>query len=104
MNAFTKYLQETRAELRHVAWPTQVQTMVYTILVAAFSIVVALYLGLFDFLFTSSLTRVINALPSAYPVQVTEQPAEGSQPTTIPGEALPPIEGGSFNIVPSDTN
>lgn len=59
--AFGQYLKDTRAELRHVAWPTRTQTILYTFFVAAISILTALYLGFFDFLFTSTLSRVVNA-------------------------------------------
>ena len=79
MSGIGQYLKETQGELRHVAWPTQLQTIVYTILVAAISVGVALYLGLFDFLFTTGLKNVVtnipvNATPSATtnPIQVTE--------------------------------
>jgi preprotein translocase SecE subunit len=44
--ALGQYLKDTRAELRHVAWPTRTQTIVFTILVALVSIFVAAYLGL----------------------------------------------------------
>jgi len=47
MEGFLQYLKDTRGELRHVAWPTQTQTIVYTILVALLSVGVSLYLGLF---------------------------------------------------------
>ena len=40
-----QYLKDTRAELRHVAWPTQTQTIVYTLLVAGISLGTAAYLG-----------------------------------------------------------
>lgn len=59
--AIIQYLKETRGELNHVAWPTQLQTVVYTILVALVSIGVALYLGFFDFLFTTGLARYLGA-------------------------------------------
>lgn len=80
MAGFGQYLKETQGELRHVAWPTQLQTIVYTILVAAISIGIALYLGFFDFLFTTGLTRIItdnaaNTTPAAAttsPIQITE--------------------------------
>ena len=78
MNPVAKYLQETRAELRHVAWPTQTQTIVYTVMVALLSVGVSLYLGLFDFLFTSGLARIINFLPATPPVSVTQQPLSTS--------------------------
>lgn len=61
MSQFTQYLKDTRAELRHVAWPTQAQTIVYTVLVALISVGIALYLGLFDYIFTTGIARVINA-------------------------------------------
>lgn len=60
---FGQYLRDTRTELRHVAWPTRLQTIVYAVLVAGISIGIALYLGLFDFLFTSGLSRLITTLP-----------------------------------------
>ena len=59
-----QYLKDTQAELRHVAWPTQMQTAVYTILVIVLSVFVALYLGLFDYLFTGILERVIVGAPA----------------------------------------
>lgn len=62
-----QYLKETQAEMRHVAWPTRTQTIVYTILVAALSVVISLYLGLFDYLFTSTLARVVESLPARGP-------------------------------------
>lgn len=61
-----QYIRDTQAEMRHVAWPTRTQTIVYTILVIAISFAVALYLGFFDYLFTTGLKEIINALPSTY--------------------------------------
>mgnify|MGYP003394427544 CR=1 FL=1 len=58
-----QYLKDTRSELNHVAWPTRLQTIVYTILVILISILISLYLGFFDFLFTSGLGKAVNALP-----------------------------------------
>lgn len=76
MNPIVKYLQETRAEMRHVAWPTQSQTIVYTILVVVLSVAVSLYLGLFDFIFTTSLGRALGALPHDAVPQVELQPLD----------------------------
>ena len=61
--AIFQYLKDTRSELNHVAWPTRLQTVVFTILVIAISILVSLYLGLSDFLFTSGLGKVVEMLP-----------------------------------------
>ncbi len=63
-----QYLRDTQAELKHVAWPTRLQTIVYTVLVALLSVVVALYLGVFDYVFTSGLARFLEVLPSAAPI------------------------------------
>ncbi len=60
-----QYLKDTQSELRHVAWPTRTQTIVFTILVAFISVFVALYLGLFDYVFTTSLTNYLGSLPAA---------------------------------------
>jgi preprotein translocase subunit SecE len=76
-----QYLKDTRGELRHVAWPTRMQTIVYTIFVALISVGVALYLGLFDFIFTSGLSRVVGGLPNASPIRVTQQVATTSVPS-----------------------
>lgn len=75
--SFIQYLKDTRGELRHVAWPTRLQTVVYTVIVIALSIFVALYLGLFDLLFTSGLRNVLENLPaqSAPQINVTPLPA-----------------------------
>ena len=70
--SFIQYLKDTQGELRHVAWPTRLQTVVYTILVALLSVVVALYLGLFDYLFTSGLARFLEVLPATNPITVQD--------------------------------
>ncbi len=77
---FGQYLRDTRMELRHVAWPTRTQTIVYAVLVAAISIGVALYLGLFDFLFTSGLARLLAVLPQGTPQTVSTSTASTSSP------------------------
>ena len=78
--SFIQYLKDTQGELRHVAWPTRLQTIVYTILVAVISIAVSLYLGLFDYLFTTGLARFLQVLPAVNPVTVTEQSLATTSP------------------------
>lgn len=53
------YLRETRAELRHVTWPTREQAINYTIIVLAISIGTGLFLGLLDFVFSRVLSKFI---------------------------------------------
>ncbi len=86
--AFIQYLKDTRSELNHVAWPTRIQTVIYTVLVIALSIFVALYLGLFDFLFTTGLARVIETLPAPAPAQTSPIEFDASAPgiqVSVPG-------------------
>lgn len=87
-NPFTQYLKDTRGELNHVAWPTQKQTLVYTILVAAISIGVAIYLGAFDFVFTSALSDILGSQGASSQLQVPTSSTSSSAQApsfTIPG-------------------
>lgn len=60
MNALMQYIRDTRGEMRHVAWPTQAQTIIFTALVIVISIATALYLGFLDFIFTRILEMTIT--------------------------------------------
>lgn len=60
MSRFIDYLKDTKAEVTHVSWPTQRQAMVFTVLVVAFSVVVAMLLGFADFIFAEVLKWFIN--------------------------------------------
>ncbi|MFA6463864.1 MAG: preprotein translocase subunit SecE [Candidatus Paceibacterota bacterium] len=44
----TEYIKESKAELKHVNWPTRNQTAVFSGIVVAISAVGAIYLGLLD--------------------------------------------------------
>ena len=57
---FTKYIKDTQAEMKHVSWPTQKQTIVFTALVILFSIVTAAFLGVFDYFFSQILNVLIS--------------------------------------------
>jgi preprotein translocase subunit SecE len=54
-----QYLKDVRAEMRHVSWPTRRQTVTYTIVVIAISLATAVYLGLFDYLFSALIFRIV---------------------------------------------
>ncbi len=60
MQNFTKYLRDTAAELKQVSWPTRKQAMLYTALVIAISIIVALFVAAFDFLFNGAIDFLVN--------------------------------------------
>ena len=55
----TTYIDETKAELKHVSWPTRRQTVVFTITVIVLSILTGLLLGFFDFIFNAILKLVL---------------------------------------------
>jgi preprotein translocase subunit SecE len=50
------YFGETKAEMAHVNWPTRKQSIVFSSVVVVVSVLVALFLGLFDFIFS----RILN--------------------------------------------
>lgn len=58
------YIKETKAEMKHVSWPTRRQVVVYTGIVIAVSLMTALLLGLFDFIFSRSLGALIISSPA----------------------------------------
>jgi preprotein translocase subunit SecE len=60
MSKITEYLKDTKAELKHVIWPGRNQTFYYTLIVIVLSVVVAYYLGIFDFLFSKILQKIIQ--------------------------------------------
>ncbi len=51
MNKITQFLKEARAELMRVNWPTREQTVNYTLAVIGISVVVAIFLGGWDYFF-----------------------------------------------------
>ncbi len=53
---FTEYVKETRAEMNHVNWPSREQTARFTLMVIIVCLVVAILLGLSDFVFSKLLT------------------------------------------------
>jgi preprotein translocase subunit SecE len=56
----TNYFRDTRAELKHVNWPTRAQAIGYTVIVILFSALIAALLGAFDFIFTGILQKLIS--------------------------------------------
>ncbi|MEK7176874.1 MAG: preprotein translocase subunit SecE [Patescibacteria group bacterium] len=59
MSRFINYLKDTREELKHVSWPTRTQSIVFTVAVIAISILAAIFLGFFDFIFSLVLQKFI---------------------------------------------
>jgi len=53
------YLKDTKGEMKHVSWPTKKQTTAFTLLVVVLSLVVAAFLGFFDFVFAKIIEILI---------------------------------------------
>jgi preprotein translocase subunit SecE len=58
--SISTYLKETRAEFKHVNWPTRKQTIAYSIAVIIISVVVAYFLGAFDKIFQLGLAKILG--------------------------------------------
>ena len=62
-NAIIKYFYETRAELRKVTWPTRDETKNLTIIIVIVTVVMAIFLGLLDYIFQVVVAGVISGDP-----------------------------------------
>ncbi len=62
MSNLGKYFRDTFAEMKQVSWPSQKQTFLYTALVIIISVLVSLFLGAFDFLFTKAVEFIVDTL------------------------------------------
>lgn len=60
MAKIIEFLKETKTELNHVNWPTRSQTFFYTLITIFLSVFVAYFLGLFDYLFSQGLGKILN--------------------------------------------
>lgn len=58
MERFIQYLRAIKAEMKHVSWPTQTQTVIYTALVIGISTLVALFVSFFDLIFGRALNLI----------------------------------------------
>jgi len=54
------YIRETISELKQVHWPSRDETIQLTVLVLVISVIVAVYVGGLDFLFTNLLTYILK--------------------------------------------
>lgn len=60
MSKINEYYKETKSELKHVVWPGKKLTILYTIIVIVLSVLVAYFLGIFDFIFSKGLEKLIS--------------------------------------------
>ena len=64
MDKIGQYFRDTLAEMKQVKWPTQNQAMVYTGLVIAVVAIVAIFVGLWDFIFASGIRFLTEGFPN----------------------------------------
>jgi preprotein translocase subunit SecE len=58
-NKIAIFLKEVKLEMKKVNWPTRETTIKYTLIVVGVSLIVAIYLGGLDILFTALLEKFI---------------------------------------------
>ena len=64
-NALARYLRETRGELRKVTWPTRQESQRLTAIVLGVTALMALFLGILDFIFSRGIQELVRALVGA---------------------------------------
>lgn len=85
------FLQESRRELSRVNWPTREETMRLTGVVVAISLIIAIFLGAFDYIFYKGIQTLVNTKPVVAPI---ESPYQATSTNTTATTALP------FNLTP----
>ena len=64
-NALSRYLRETRGELRKVTWPTREESQRLTAIVLGVTAVMAVFLGLLDLIFSNGVESLVRLLVGA---------------------------------------
>jgi preprotein translocase subunit SecE len=59
MNRLITYLQNSRTELTKVVWPSRPQAIRYTIAVILFTLALAAFIGILDYLLTQVFQKLI---------------------------------------------
>lgn len=54
------FLKESRQEFRHINWPTREEAVRLTTIVIGLCLVTALFLGVFDYLFSYGLQQILH--------------------------------------------
>lgn len=60
MTTPTAFLKETRDELKKVTWPKQEEVIRLTIVVLLISLIVGVYIGGLDFVFTKAMALIVK--------------------------------------------
>ncbi|TSD00089.1 MAG: hypothetical protein Greene101415_968 [Parcubacteria group bacterium Greene1014_15] len=90
----SEYIKETQGELKRVSWPSRKQVVVSTLAIVVVSVSMALLLGVFDFIFSSTLGKILVNEGETGGVALP-QPA----PTSLAGDAVIPSGPTDANVV-----
>jgi len=60
LNKLIQYIKDSKRELKKVVWPTKKEVQNHTLLVIAFSLVVAFFLGMIDFGLTELVSHILK--------------------------------------------
>ncbi len=103
MNLFAQlraYFASSRRELEAVRWPTRQETIRYSALVIAISIVFALFFGALDF----GLNRLVRAFVASQPAPIEQNVPGDITPTTSPIDVEATTDSGApadIKVVPT---
>ncbi|NQU77876.1 preprotein translocase subunit SecE [Candidatus Falkowbacteria bacterium] len=59
MSSLTQYIKDSKTELKKVTWPTRKDTINHTTLVVVFSLAVAAFLGVADYILSAIFENLI---------------------------------------------
>jgi preprotein translocase subunit SecE len=60
MNRIKQFFLDARQEIRHVNWPTRQEAMRLTGIVIGISLVLAAFLGAFDYVFAAAIRNIVS--------------------------------------------
>ena len=60
ISKITNYIRDSITELKKVTWPTKKQTTEYTLLVIGISLVLAVFIGIVDYILTLGVEQIIK--------------------------------------------
>jgi preprotein translocase subunit SecE len=61
-NKIVRYVRETRGEIRKVTWPTRQESQRLTAIVLGVTALMALFLGVLDFIFSTTVQGLVSLL------------------------------------------
>lgn len=59
MEKLKNFLKDSRQEFKKVNWPSREETLRYTMFVIGFSLALAAFLGILDFIFLQAIEQVV---------------------------------------------